>query len=265
MKDWDGQVGSTDRSWVRRIGQIQQYWEPCKPRLHQAWTKPKALSCSAALSNSCSWICDPHSQRCYRKSGAGSTIFLHGSCCRGKESLGCHSRGHFRLGRQENCPENLYYGKILVKILLFHEGVPGGSEWKLFPPGNWKSCLCCHHSLVLCSVRCFSWWQPRVLRSHGAKVCSGHGSPGSWLLPVPLSPCLALPWVRGMPECLPLWACAWQGSVHWATNNAQQSLDFYLPSILKHRKTFSRKQTSGVWDRMHWILPTHAQPLPRTF
>lgn len=135
MKDRDGQASSTIRSWVRRIGQIQQCWKPCKPHLHQAWTKPNALSCSAALSNSCSWICDHYSQCCYRKSGAGSTraraIFLDGSYYRGKESLGCHSRGQFRLGRQENCPENLDCAKILVKILLFHEWVPGGFMWKL--------------------------------------------------------------------------------------------------------------------------------------
>lgn len=124
--------------------------QPCKPHWHQAWTKPNALSCSVVLSNSCSWICDPHSQRCYRNSREGSTTFLEGSCSRGKESLGCHSRGHFRLGRQEKCPENLYYGKILVKTWLFHKQVPGGLVEAAFPPGNWS--IASAVTILWCSV-----------------------------------------------------------------------------------------------------------------
>lgn len=94
MKDWDSQVGSTIRS-QRRIGQIQQYCKPCKTCLHQAWTKPSTLSCSAVLSNSCSWIFDPRSQRCCYKSRAGSRVFLDGIYSRGMELMGCQVQRGF--------------------------------------------------------------------------------------------------------------------------------------------------------------------------
>lgn len=89
MEDWDSQVGSTIHSWMRKIGQIQQYCRPCKTCLHQAWTEPNILPCSTALNNSCSWICDLHSHWYCGKTWAGSTIFLDGIYSRGTELLGC--------------------------------------------------------------------------------------------------------------------------------------------------------------------------------
>lgn len=153
------------------------------------------------LSNSCSWICDTHSQHYYRKSGAGSKIFLDGSYSRGKESLGCHSRGLLGLEdkktAQKNCTMEKSWSRYYFSINKRQE----------------VSCGSCVSSWELTILSLLSSFSGGLLNEVLLPMASQSALFPNWvtdpqgadLPPVPLSPCMAPPWVIQMPECLSSW------------------------------------------------------------
>lgn len=114
-----------------------------------------------------------------------------------------------------------------------------------FPLGNWKYCLCCHHSLVVYLTMCFGRWHPKAHCSHGAEPPSGSSFPR--MLTHFLCHCHPACYHAGSRKrqnasCIQRAASTGvpYRSTHQATENVPHSPRLlYLPTILKHRKTCS--------------------------